>query len=115
MGMRRGWRTFRPPGVYACTARKVLGRGKGNVDYRVINAAKEGTEEAIARLGDGPLLIPKRLLIIVVPDDKAPTIIQTIINANKTGSPGDGKIFVSPVNESVRVRTGERDSKALKE
>ena len=102
-------------GVYACTARKVLGRGKGSVDFRVINAAKEGTEEAIARLGDGPLLIPKRLLILVVPDDKAPTVIQTIIDANKTGSPGDGKIFVSPVHEAVRIRTGERDSKALKE
>jgi nitrogen regulatory protein PII 2 len=102
-------------GIYSCTARKVLGRGRGTVDFRVINAAKEGTEEAIARLGDGPLLIPKRLIMLVVPDDKAPQVIQAIIEANQTGAPGDGKIFVTTVHEAVRIRTGERDSTALTE
>jgi len=100
-------------GISAFTARKVLGRGRGNVDFRVLRAAENGTEEAIARLGDGPMLVSKRLMTIVVPDDKAAPVIQTIIETNKTGKPGDGKIFVIPVQEVVRIRTGERDSLAL--
>lgn len=102
-------------GLSAFTATKVLGRGHGNIDYRVIRAAESGTEEAIARLGEGPILISKRLMSIVVPDDKAGTVIQTIIETNKTGTAGDGKIFVLPVRETIRIRTGERDSTALQE
>ncbi len=102
-------------GLSAFTATKVLGRGRGNVDFRVLRAAENGTEEAIARLGDGPMLISKRLMNIVVPDDKVGTVVQTIIETNKTGTAGDGRIFVLPVNEVVRIRTGERDSTALQE
>jgi nitrogen regulatory protein PII 2 len=100
-------------GLAAFTARKVLGRGRGNVDFRVLRAAENGTEEAIARLGDGPMLVSKRMMTIVVPDDRAASVVQTIIDTNKTGKPGDGKIFVVPVQEVVRIRTGERDSLAL--
>jgi nitrogen regulatory protein PII 2 len=102
-------------GFSGFTATKVLGRGRGNVDFRVLRAAADGTEEAIARLGDGPLLISKRLMNITVPDDKAGTVIQTIIETNKTGTAGDGKIFVLPIHETIRIRTGERDSIALQE
>lgn len=102
-------------GFSAFTAAKVMGRGRGNVDFRVLHAAESGTEEAIARLGDGPMLISKRLMSIVVPDDKTSTVIQTIIETNKTGTAGDGKIFVLPVHETIRIRTGERDSIALQE
>ncbi|MEI8343209.1 MAG: P-II family nitrogen regulator, partial [Verrucomicrobiota bacterium] len=84
-----------------------------NVDFRVLRAAENGTEEAIARLGDGPMLVSKRLMTVVVPDDKTASVIQTIIETNQTGKPGDGKIFVVPVQEVVRIRTGERDSLAL--
>ena len=41
--------------------------------------------------------------------------MRTIIEVNQTGNPGDGKIFVMPVTESVRVRTGERGDAALDE
>ena len=102
-------------GLSAFTAVKVLGRGRGNVDFRVLRGAEDGTEEAIARLGDGPMLISKRMMTIVVPDDKAPTVIQCIIDNNKTGTAGDGKIFVLPVHETIRIRTGGRDSIALQE
>jgi len=102
-------------GMSSFTASKVLGRGRGNVDFRVLQAAESGTEEAIARLGDGPLLISKRMMSIVVPDDKTGAVIQTIIGVNKTGTAGDGRIFVLPVHETVRIRTGERDSIALQE
>ena len=87
---------------------RVLGRGKGLVDYRLLDGAKDGHAEAIAQLGQGPRLVPKRLLTVVVSDDWVERTVKAIIEANQTGSPGDGKIFVTPVTEAVRVRTGEK-------
>jgi nitrogen regulatory protein P-II 1 len=58
-------------------------------------------------------LIPKLKLQLVVPDKDSEKIIQEIIKAAKTGNTGDGKIFVSTVDEVVRIRTGERGEKAL--
>ena len=52
---------------------------------------------------------------LVVPDDVASTIVKTIIAVNSSGNAGDGKIFVLPVREAIRVRTGERDDAALDE
>ena len=49
-------------GVASFTARKVMGRGKGKVDYLLMKGAEAGCEEAIVQLGPGPKLIPKRLL-----------------------------------------------------
>lgn len=101
-------------GFPAFTVRKVLGRGKGNVDYRVIHGAEAGAPEAIARLkDDGPMLIPKRMMIIVVPDEVVPKLIAIIIKANQTGNRGDGKIFVQSIEDAIRVRTGERAGTAL--
>lgn len=102
-------------GVASFTARKVVGRGKGKVDYLLLQGAQQGYEEAISQLMPGPKLIPKRLINIVVPDAMVKTVVRTIIEANQTGSPGDGKIFVMPVSEAYRVRTGERDDEALDE
>lgn len=102
-------------GVPAITARKVVGRGKGQVDYQILRGAEEGYEEAINHLGPGPKLIPKRMLIIVVPDDMVEKTAGTIIEVNKTGHPGDGKIFVLPVTDAVRVRTGETGGTAIDE
>jgi nitrogen regulatory protein PII 2 len=102
-------------GVASFTARKVAGRGKGKVDYTLLRGAEEGHEEAISQLGPGPRLVPKRMLFVVVPDDVVPRVVGAIIDANKTGHPGDGKVFVMPVRETVRVRTGDIDNVALDE
>jgi nitrogen regulatory protein PII 2 len=102
-------------GFPAFTATKVVGRGQGVVDWRVLTGAEAGAEEAIAQLGDGPRLVPKRLVTVVVPDGAVGTVIETIIATNKTGKPGDGKIFVLPVAEAVRIRTGETDEAAVDE
>lgn len=102
-------------GVSAFTARKVVGRGQGKVDYRLLKAAEEGHEEAISTLAPGPVLVPKRLLTIVVPDQQVPLVVKTIIDVNQSGHQGDGKVFVLPVHEAVRIRTGERDDAALDE
>lgn len=96
-------------GITSFTATgRVLGRGKGLVDYRLLDGAKAGHDEAIAQLGQGPRLVPKRLLTVVVSDDWVERTVKAIIGANQTGNPGDGKIFVLPVTEAIRVRTGEK-------
>jgi nitrogen regulatory protein PII 2 len=101
-------------GFPAFTVHRVLGRGKGNVDFRVIHGAEAGAPEAIARLkDDGPMLIPKRLMNLVVPDELVPKLIETVIKINRTGNRGDGKIIVLPIEEAVRVRTNERGAAAL--
>ena len=101
-------------GVTSFTATaNVLGRGKGNVDYNIIEGAKNGCEEAIAQLGSGPRLISKRLITVVVPDENVKTVVDKLIQVNQTGKPGDGKIFVMPVEQACRVRTGEQGEEVL--
>jgi nitrogen regulatory protein PII 2 len=95
------------------TARKVMGRGKGKVDYLLLKGAEEGYDEAINQLGPGPKLIPKRMLQLIVPDNLVDDVVDTIISVNKTGAPGDGKIFVAPVSDAIRVRTGEAGEDVL--
>ncbi len=86
---------------------RVLGRGKGLVDYRILKGAEEGYVEAVSQLGDGPRLISKRLISVVVSDDWVERTVNAIIEENQTGTAGDGKIFVIPVDEAIRVRNGE--------
>lgn len=102
-------------GVVSFTARRVVGRGKGKVDYHLLRGAEAGCEEAIAQLGPGPKLIPKRMLNVVVPDELAQSVVRTIIEVNQSGNPGDGKIFVMPILDACRVRTGEFGDAALDE
>ncbi len=97
-------------GIDSITARKVQGRGKQKVGFKYIKDILEGAEvsnEVVDAISEPHKLISKRLLTIIVPDDKVKTVVDTIINVNKTGNPGDGKIFVLPVEESYRIRTGE--------
>ncbi|MFA6507133.1 MAG: P-II family nitrogen regulator [Treponemataceae bacterium] len=96
-------------------ARECLGRGKGMVDFTVLKGAEKGYEEAIAQLGQSQRLIPKRWLTIVVPDKLVRKTVDTIIAVNKTGKAGDGKIFVLPISEAYRVRTGESGDRVLDE
>ena len=57
--------------------------------------------------------LPKVKLEVIVPDEKITQVVETIEKAAKTGRIGDGKIFVLPVDEVVRIRTGERGNEAL--
>lgn len=106
-------RALSAAGISSLTARKVMGRGKGKVDYLLLEGAKEGYEEAINQLGPGPKLIPKRMLNIVVTDETVGKVVKAIIKVNKTGSPGDGKIFIEPLIDAIRVRTGESGDSAI--
>jgi nitrogen regulatory protein PII 2 len=100
-------------GIFSMTAKEVLGRGKGLVDLTLLEGAEEGYEEAIAQLGQSQRLIPKRLLVVVVPDKLVQSAVTTIITVNQTGKSGDGKIFVAPVGDSFSVRTGEGGDSVL--
>ena len=57
--------------------------------------------------------IPKIKMEIIVSDELAHKVVEVIAGAAKTGRIGDGKIFVTPVDEVVRIRTGERGEDAL--
>lgn len=57
--------------------------------------------------------LTKKRLVLIVADNRLEAIVQTIENAAATGTIGDGKIFVSPVEEAIRIRTGETGEIAL--
>ncbi|PUE64313.1 P-II family nitrogen regulator [Arcobacter caeni] len=57
--------------------------------------------------------LPKIKLELIVADENVDSIIAVIIEAAKTGKIGDGKIFVSPVEKIIRIRTGEQDEEAI--
>ena len=84
-------------GVIGMTVMEVrgFGRQKGHTElYR-------GSEYTID-------FLPKVKVELVVADSLVSKVVETIIAAAKTGSIGDGKVFVLPVEEAVRIRTGER-------
>jgi nitrogen regulatory protein P-II 1 len=54
-------------------------------------------------------LLPKMSIETVVADDMVDTVIQAIITAARTGEIGDGRLFVTPITQSYKIRTGERE------
>ncbi len=58
-------------------------------------------------------LLPKIKLEIVVPDEIVDKVVQAIVAAARTGKIGDGKIFISPITEAIRIRNDERGPTAL--
>jgi nitrogen regulatory protein P-II 1 len=57
--------------------------------------------------------VPKVNMMVIVEDDQVPALLDAIIATVKTGQIGDGKIFVSPVDDVIRIRTGEHGVDAL--
>jgi len=89
-------------GIRGMTVSEVrgFGRQKGHTEiYR-------GSEYTIE-------FVPKLRLEIVVTEDIAEEVIEAVLNAASTGKIGDGKIFVTPVEEVIRIRTGERGVAAI--
>lgn len=102
-------------GVPSITAIPVIGRGKQrgianelNIDVRP-NVLEQGR---LAGMKDMEY-IPKRLLSIVVRNEDVDKIVETIIKVNQTSQIGDGKIFVCPVDNAIRVRTDEQGDSAV--
>jgi len=89
-------------GIQGMTVEEVkgFGRQKGHTElYR-------GAEYSVD-------FLPKVRLEILVPDDKAVKVVEWITESARTGKIGDGKIFVTPVDEVIRIRTGERGEDAI--
>ncbi|MFW6216319.1 MAG: P-II family nitrogen regulator [Desulfohalobiaceae bacterium] len=105
-------------GFAAMTAAKAQGRGRRSVEFQFLEAVTERPDispDILPTLSQGGRLIPKRLVDVVIPDSRVQEVVQIIIDASQTGEPGDGKIFVLPVSEALRVRTGERNEAAIDE
>jgi nitrogen regulatory protein P-II 2 len=82
------------------TEAKGFGRQKGHTEiYR-------GAEYAVN-------FLPKLKVEVAVASDQVDAVVAAIIGAAKTGQVGDGKIFVMPIDQAVRIRTGEIDETAL--
>jgi nitrogen regulatory protein PII 2 len=97
-------------GVCGLHAMKVMGRGKVSVDFSILDelGLKEEIGSILAEgLSQGTRLIPKRMLTILVRDEDVIKVVATIMEVNKEGNRGDGKIFVLPLLDAYRVRTGE--------
>ena len=89
-------------GVHGLTVTEVKGYGrqKGHTEiYR-------GAEYAVS-------FLPKLKIEVAVATEIVPQVIDAVVAAAKTGQIGDGKIFVTPIETAVRIRTGERDGDAL--
>ena len=57
--------------------------------------------------------LPKMKIEIVIEDDRLEAVVKAIVDTANTGKIGDGKVFVSPVEEAIRIRTGERGAEAV--
>ena len=88
--------------VHGLTVTEVQGFGRQRGHSEVYRGAEYATD-----------FVPKVKLEMVVAEDAAAEAIDAVIDAAYTGKIGDGKIWVSPVEEVVRVRTGERGESAL--
>ena len=90
---------------------------KGIVSMTVLEVQGRGRQKGVClqwRAGEYCVeFLPKLRLDMVVRDDKVETAIEAITAVAKTGKNGDGKIFVYPVEEVVRVSTGERGKEAI--
>ena len=89
-------------GVQGMTVEEVkgFGRQKGHTElYR-------GAEYSVD-------FLPKVKIQILVPDDKTAKVVEVITDSARTGKIGDGKIFVTPVEEVIRIRTGEKGEDAI--
>lgn len=103
-------------GINSLTVRKVMGRGKMFNVLSVLNEVgiqEEVAAKAIEGLVSGSRLIPKRLLSIIVKDPQVAKVVDTLIAQNQGGNAGDGRIFILPATDAIRVRTGESGEAAL--
>jgi len=104
-------------GVPSMTAVKVMGRGKKKIAYELFQNAFDENDElpkVIAeQLSEVHRLMPKRMLILSVLDKDAKAVVDTIIEVNKNGNPGNGKIFVTTIEDVITVRTGETGVEAI--
>ncbi len=90
----------------------------GFVGMNIVNVTGRGVQKGIVHTGRGGEeyrvdMLPKTKLELVVKDADTDKVVNLIVEAARTGAIGDGKIFVMPVGDAIRVRTGEKGDAAL--
>lgn len=75
---------------------------------------EKGTYEYEGELNDEMELLPKQLIMVVIENNKIDKLVEIVKKELYTGHIGDGKIFISPITNIIRVRTGEEGEEALK-
>ena len=94
-------------GIVSCTQERVSGRGKQKgLRYQGTTASNLSGEVRISFLS-------KSMLTIFLNDDGVEKAVAAILEVNKTGDIGDGKIFICPLEETIRIRTDEKAHAAL--
>ena len=97
-------------GFPAFTCRKCMGRGKKSVDPELLSTVLAAGELPLSPVGENfteaTRLIAKRFFTLIVDEKDVNKVVETIIEANQTGNPGDGRIFILPIMEAYTVRTG---------
>jgi nitrogen regulatory protein P-II 1 len=89
-------------GVHGLTFSEVQGYGRQRGHTEVYRGAEYSVD-----------FVPKARVEVLVSDEAVDTVVAAIVGAARTGKIGDGKVWVSPVETVIRVRTGERDADAL--
>ena len=84
----------------------------------IVHVTGRGVQKGIVHMGRGGEsyevdMLPKVKIEVVVKDSQADRVVKLICDAAHTGNIGDGKIFVLPVSDAIRVRTGERGEAAV--
>jgi nitrogen regulatory protein P-II 1 len=96
---------------------KIALEEKGFISMTVSDVMGRGKQKGVTlkwRVGEHRIeFLPKKKIEIVVEDEECQTVVDTICERGKTGAVGDGKIFVIPVEDVVRIRTGDRGSEAI--
>ncbi len=92
---------------FAMTTKEVLGRGRAHVNF----TTAEGSEKEDKVYENA--LVAKKMMQIIVPDAMVDEVIKIVLSVNSHHTDGDGKIFVLPVEESIRIHTGETGNDAL--
>jgi nitrogen regulatory protein P-II 1 len=90
----------------------------GFVGLNIVNVTGRGVQKGIVHAGRGGEeyrvdMLPKSKIELVVRDEDTDKVVDLICQASRTGAIGDGKIFIIPVTDAVRVRTGERGDAAI--
>ena len=90
----------------------VLGRGKQRGIAGEISCELPASLQGQGKSG-GMKYIPKRLISLVVSNEDIEPVIKTIVEVNQTAQIGDGRIFICPIDNALRVRTGETGESAI--
>lgn len=89
-------------GVNGMTVSEVKGFGRQRGHTEIYRGAEYAVD-----------FLPKVSIEIVLPDERVDEVVDVVVEAARTGKVGDGKVFVEPIDEVVRIRTGERGKEAI--